>query len=306
MNAGVPQDEAEKILRDCREKLSRIRLDLPEIDPTVTPPPRAKLPPPRASPPPRARTLDWIKAHRSHCAATLGAVLVLVAWMMLGGRGELTLTLADGDALAVRAETNDLLVAAGGSLLRLNAQGKILETLPFSAPACDLAWSSGSLWSVDGRAPAVTERAERKAPSVFALNHVPTSIHVHGNSLWTVEKDGRSIKQFMITRSLLGTFLQALDIHDLGALQPESFDVDESGLLWLVDAPTRRLYKLKASSGAYRAVAWAPLMPLIGPSGRVRGLTVQDEAVWLLQKVDGERGAVLHRLPLRRLDWTAS
>ena len=49
----------------------------------------------------------------------------------------------------------------------------------------------------------------------------------------------------------------------------------------------------------------APLAPVIGGAGRVKGISVKGGRIWLLvSPADGQGASVLKRLSLRRLAWT--
>ncbi len=101
------------------------------------------------------------------------------------------------------------------------------------------------MWSTDGRTASITERADGGRTTVFRLNHVPGAIYVKDKYLCTSEKGGHTLHQFLISRSILGALLQPLDSFELNGLSPETFTIDDAGTLWLVDEPTRRLYRLR-------------------------------------------------------------
>ena len=52
----------------------------------------------------------------------------------------------------------------------------------------------------------------------------------------------------------------------------------------------------------YKPVAAAALSPLVGPSGEMKGLFLEEDGLWLSNNAGG--GAVLRRLPASSLDWT--
>ncbi|MFI5349506.1 MAG: hypothetical protein ACHQ2Z_08175, partial [Elusimicrobiota bacterium] len=208
------------------------------------------------------------------------------------------------DAMAVRPEKGDLLVAEGKELVDLSRTGRTLERRPLDAPVDSLCWNQGSLWSVDGRTPSVIERAEGGRETVFRLNHVPGAIYVKDKSLWTAEKDGHVLHQFLISRSILGAILQPLDSFELTGLSPAGFAIDDAGTLWLADEATRRLFRLRLENGTYKQFASAPLSPFLGPQGKLQDLTIDGDAVWILaQKGNGGRTA-LRRIAVGHLDWT--
>jgi hypothetical protein len=148
------------------------------------------------------------------------------------------------------------------------------------------------------------ERVEGGRATTFRLNHVPGALYVKDKYLWTAEKAGGVLHQFLISRSILGALLQPLDSFELSGLYPETFTFDEAGALWLVDQPTRRLYRLRLENGTFKRVSSAPLSPLFGPQGRFRGLSVENGAVWILSQPGPGGRAALRRIAVARLDWT--
>jgi hypothetical protein len=242
---------------------------------------------------------------RNAAVAAAAAVAAGASYAWLARRpSDITIGVDQADALAVRPDKGDLLVAEGSELVDLARNGSVLQRTPLEPPVTSIRWDQGSLWSADGHTATLRERQDGAArPTVFSLNHVPQSIFVKDKSLWTSD-GGRSLRQFLISRSMLGVILQPLDDYALPAgLAPETFAFDDAGKLWLVDAGSRRLYRLRAENGAFIAETSAALSPLLGPVGKIRGLTLDNGSIWLLSApADGGRGA-LRRLGLDRLDW---
>jgi hypothetical protein len=207
--------------------------------------------------------------------------------------------------MAVRSESADIVVARGGELLTLSRAGRILERAAAPGRVESLAWSQGSLWSADGLSPSVTERRDGERTTVYRLNHVPSAIFAKGNSVWTVEKNGHALHQYLISRSILGAMLQSLDLFDIPELSPEAFAFDDTGTLWLADDQTRSLFRMRVEKGAYKTLDRAPLSPFLGPSGRVRGLAVDGDSVWILSLPAAGGAAILRRIRLGRLEWSA-
>jgi hypothetical protein len=274
---------------------------------------RARTPPPaplpRVEAPAQAKHPAEPARARVRAAAPLAAaaVAVLAAFVIWGARrpaAEVTLSVAGADAMAVRPE-GDLLVARGRALLTLSPKGAELARKELAAPVVGLRWTPGSLWSVDGIAAEITERRDGERPTIFHLNHVPTGLYAKGNTLWTQEKSGHAIHQYLVSRSILGALLQPLDLLELPGITAETFAFDDSGALWIVDGETRSLYKMRADGGSYRAVQRAALSPLLGPSGAINGLSIDGDGVWLLSRPADGGPAALRRISLKRLDWTA-
>ena len=119
-----------------------------------------------------------------------------------------------------------------------------------------------------------------------------------------MEKGGHSLHQFLISRSILGAILQPIDSFELAGRSPDSFTIDDDGTLWIVDQPSRRLFRLRLENGAYKQVSSAPLSPFVGPDGKLRSLTIENEAVWILTQPRTGGGAALRRISLSRFDWT--
>jgi hypothetical protein len=274
-----------------------------EAEPEIFPP-RPVTPAPLAAPspaaPPRRRRL-WAET------AAIGAALAAAGYFWTSARAPraLTLPLDGADAMAVRPDLHELLVARGDRLLTLSFAGKVLSRETLSTPVTSLRWSRGSLWSADGRSPQVVERRAGTNPTVYRLNHVPTALFASDDYLWTVAAGSRQIHQYLISRSILGVMLQPLDAFELPDLAPESLAVSASGELWVVDADSRRLDRLRAQNGVYRIVASAPLSPFAGPGGSISGLTIDDGAVWLCVHPAAGMTRVL-RVPLGELRWSRS
>ncbi len=206
------------------------------------------------------------------------------------------------DGLAVRPERHDILVAEGSELLTLSRAGAVLARETLESPVAAMDWDQGSTWVLDGRTAALVERREGQRPTRYELNHVPTALFVKDRSLWTADRRAHALHQYLVSRSILGALLQPLDRIDLPGMDIETFAFDAAGDLWVVDAGRRSLYRLKSSGGVYKPVAAAALSPLVGPSGEMKGLFLEEDGLWLSNNAGG--GAVLRRLPASSLDWT--
>lgn len=282
------------------------RTDVDAEEHVVFPPPRTpdRTPPPsRPSPEPASSSLA--RPAVAAAAGLLAAAGAYGAWLLRRPPAEIDLPLDDAQAMAVRPEKGDLLVAEGRELVDLTRGGKTLSRAPLDAPVDSMSWNQGSLWIADGRSSSVSERGEDGKTTVFSLNHVPSALYAKDRYLWTAEKSAGALHQFLISRSILGAMLQPIDSFELSGLSPESFTIDDSGTLWVADGPTRRLYRLRLENGAYKKLASAPLSPFVGPSGKLRDLTVDGDGVWILAEQDGGRVA-LRRIAVARLDWSPS
>lgn len=338
MAASAPDDEFERILQQCRQRLSEIDLRLPEIDPApprasfdllgVDPapdpaPPRSVPPPPEPEPPPHdaapreerpprlERAGSPAPAGRGYprWAAVAAAAFILSSsvgyWLSRQETGGLSLTFDRVDALGSAPGRGKAAVASGKTVTVLDADGRVVETRTLDASVAAISWSGGSLWTADGRTPALVERrADGKATS-FALNHVPAAIDAGEKYLWSVDAKGKVLRQFLITRSMLGVFLQPLDLYDLPQFTVACFAMDSDGTLWLVDASSRALYRLKPEGTAYKPTARASLTPVIGGAGRIQGIALEDGTLWILVAPRDDKDAcLLRRLSRRRLRWT--
>jgi hypothetical protein len=270
----------------------------------------------RSWPPPAPPTQQREKPARSSEESTRrrNAALAAAAVVAVGALGawyerrpsDVSFEIDDVDALAVRPDKKDILAAKGKELIDMTLSGRLVQRLPLDEPVGSLRWDQGSLWSADGLKPSVVERSEGGRATVFPLNHVPAALFVRDKYLWTAEKGAHTIHQFLISRSILGAMLQPLDLYDLPGLTPETFALDDAGELWLVDGLSRRLYRLRSEGGRFKPVASAPLSPFVGPAGRIRALTIEGDAVWLLSVPASSARGVLRRIVLSRLDWTPS
>ncbi len=351
------EDDFELILRRCRERLSAIRLDVPELDaqgassaPPIflealtldvpsapKPAPVADRPPPplprmesaAAAPAPRPAAPPQVTEEREVfppdrplpsqqssrrlpqlgrpaalvAAAALAAATGLAAYRVLRpARGAVIIPLARAaDGMTVRAERNDILVAEGAEMIALSRAGTVLERRTLDEPVVALNWDQGSLWSLDGRSPELTEVKDGARRMRYRLNHIPTSLFVRGAYVWTSDRAAGTIHQYLISRSILGVMLQPLDRIDLPGMDVATFAFDPAGDLWVVDAGRRVLCRLKSSGGAFKPAACAPLSPLLGTDGNLRGLFLEEGGVWLAGGSDS--GASLRRIPTASLRW---
>lgn len=274
-----------------------------------TPPPSAQLwrvqpPAPAESSDRRRPELSARNGRRAAAAAVVAAAGAAGLWLARRPAADLRIEVGDADAMAVRPEKDDLLVAEGKELLDLSRDGRTLGRKPLDAPVDSLCWEHGSLWSADGRTASVVEHADDGRSTVFTLNHVPGALYLKDKYLWTAEKGGSVIHQFLISRSILGALLQPLDSYQLSGLFPAAFAIDEAGFLWIADQPTRRLVRLRFENGSYKQVASAPLSPFLGPEGKLRDLTIEGGAVWILTQQGNAGRSFLRRIVLTHLDWT--
>lgn len=218
-------------------------------------------------------------------------------------RPDRVVELDPAQALAVRHERAEVLVAQGLRLAALSEDGRAKGGQDLSAPVSGLSWSQDALWSLNGRAP-VVERRSGENTVAFPLSHVPVAVSARDRYLWTLEKGGRKIHQFQISPTILGLRLVLVGVYSLPGLAAEGFAVDETGLLWITDRDSRRLYRLRLEGSSYLPVISAPLAPLIGPPGEVSGLSVEGGVVWLLVRPEGSARSYLHRIPTKLLNWT--
>lgn len=262
---------------------------------------------PRASEPPEPAAAER-KVSRWAWVALAAVILAASAgyWAIRRGTEGLSLPFENADALGGAAGKGRLMVAAGKSVIILDESGRVVETRPLDAPVAAVAWSGGSLWTADGRAAAFVERRADGKSTSFALDHIPVAVDANDKYLWSVDAKGKMLHQFLVTRSMLGVFLQPLDLYDLPEFTVECFALDAEGVLWLVDSPSRRLYRLKQEGTVYKPLAYASLASVIGDAGRIQGITIVAGSPWLLLAPRAEGGVhLLRRLSRRRLDWTS-
>lgn len=280
----------------------------PEL-PDVFPPadlPSAPAPRPAAETPrPAAVAGAAAKPRRWLAAAWAGLALAVAAVWYLAQRPatEIALDVPGADALAVEPD-GTLLIAADRELVSASAQGRVLSRAPLDAPVRNLCWDEGTLWSVDGRAAAVVARRRGAPPTSFRLNHVPRAVYVRDKYLWTVADDGRSLHQFLVSRSILGVILQSIDTFSLPSVAAAAFAVDDAGIVWLVDADSRRLLKLRQENAAYKISAYAPLSPVLGPEAGIRGFQLSGRRLWLLARPGGAGRTRLLQLAPDGLRWS--
>jgi len=285
----------------------------PEPEPEVFPPASAAvvaLPAERRPKAPRAPEPAPAAAAASRgygrfvaAAGVLAAAGAYGVWLARRPAPDLDIEIGAADAMAVRPEKGDLLVAEGRDLVDLTRAGQTLGRRPLDSAVDTMCWNQGELWTADGRTASVVERGEDGKSTVFSLNHVPGALYAKDRYLWTAERSGGGLHQFLISRSILGAMLQPLDSFSLNGLSPESFAIDDAGTLWIADGPTRRLYRLRLENGSYKRFSSAPLSPVVGPEGKLRDLTIDGGSIWLLAEHDGGRMA-LRRIAVARLDWT--
>lgn len=275
----------------------------PELEHEVFPPPgypiRADSPTPTPLlPPARFPT-------RAAVAAGSVALALAAAGVWYSRRGPSAVEIAlpsDARAASVRPD-GALVLAQGSDLVTLERDGSARERLPLDRPAAAVRWANGALWTIDGVSPSVVLRRGAR-PTSFALNHVPTTIFVRGQEIWTADADG-VLHQYLLSGSILGEILQPLDSYPLAGVLPATIAVDDAGELWVADQNSRRLLRMKNSGAGFSTVAWAPLSPAVGPSGALRGLSVIRGGVWLMS-VDAAGRAVERLIPTASLTWNAA
>jgi|GEM_PF-1591257 len=311
-----PEDRLEE------EPLRRSSLDLPSARKPDARAVEDELPePPRpASVPSRAEKaeLAWRRVRESRAAArrespfgwgALGLVALVAAvgygvWRLQGPPVDRVFNLEGGDAAALRPERSDLVVAAGTKLLDVSDAGRVVERSTLESPAASLSWNQSALWSVDGRSSAVVELPDgTKRSTTFTLNYVPQAVYSRGRYLWTLE-GGTTIRQYLVSRSLVGVQLQPLDLYQLAGISADAIAVDDAEVLWVFDRTARRLCRLHKVGPALRPIDSASLAQWIG-AAPVRALSVDDGFVWVLVGADGGRAA-LHRIQVGRLDWNGA
>lgn len=263
------------------------------------PAPSRRLTPAPARAPwkPRVTPAGW-------AAAGAAAAVALGLWLTRESARSADFALDSGDALAVREDKGDLLVAQGAGLLVLSQDGRELGRAALDAAVAGMSWSNGSLWSTDGVTPAVIERRDGVHPTAFRLNHVPSDLYATERYLWTAQKGEHAIRQYLISRSMLGVVLQPIDRYDLPGIDPDAFAVDSSDVLWVLDVAARRLWRLRPLNGVYKPADYAPLTPVIGADGGMKDLSIKNGSVWLLSKPAGGGQVHVLRLPVNRFEWT--
>ena len=277
---------------------------LPDLTPPAPRPPRPQPPRPRLSTSADDRR-TW-SDRRLAAAAAAAVFAAFVLWRLQRPPLDRPLQLAASDAAALRPERADLLVAQGSMLLDLSEDGRTLGRKALDAPVAALGWDRGSLWSVDGRSHSFFERREANGRQTeFAVNYAPQSIALRGRQLWALEPDGRTVHQYLVSRSLLGVQLQPLDQYVLPGLSGTALAVDDYDQLWIVDRTSRRLHRLRKEGPGYRAVDSAPLAAFMGDSGIAKSLEIDDGVLWLLVSEPGGRSTI-HRLISARLDWAGA
>jgi hypothetical protein len=297
------------VVQPLRQNAPEDREIFPPPEPPKPLPPKPIITPPQqtaAHPPaqpvrriPTVRQIVWLTL-----ALTLSATAFGIYHLSHQGPDGLTIELdRKADNLGVRTDRRDMLVVADKELLTISREGKVISRQRLDIPIASIRWEKGSAWTVDGRSATLVERRETGRPTVYQLNHVPSALYINGNFLWTLDKAGKTIHQYLISRSILGAMLQPLDIYALPNLKAESFFVDETGILWTTDSDSRELIQLKAEAGHYKAISKAPLSPFLGPDGIIQGLTLEDGGVWLLSSPTEGGHAKLRFIPLSRLDW---
>jgi hypothetical protein len=232
----------------------------------------------------------------------VAALIGFGVWRVQRPAADRTFELDPADAAALRPEHSDILVAQGAKLLNVSETGRALESRTLEAPVASISWNAGNLWSVDGRTRAVLERRDATGTATaFTLNHVPRAVYAHGRYLWTLEDGGKTIRQYLVSRSLVGVQLQPLDMYQLPDLTADAIAVDDADVIWVFDHASRRLYRLHAVGASLRPIDSAPLKALIGAAD-VRAMFLDDGAVWILAAPAGGR-SVVHRVTADQLDW---
>ncbi len=267
---------------------------LPDLTPPPSPPRRFVKP--RAAP---AAPPSWRPAAYGLAALAAGAGL----WWWQRPPLDRPFSLAASDAAALRPPRADILVAQGSTLLDLTEDGRVIARSALPSPVTAIGWQGGYLWSVDGRSRMIKERRDgAEQDTVFAVNFAPARFCLHGRQLWALEPDGRVVRQYLISRSLLGVQLQPLDEYRLPGIEAAAIALDDAERLWVADRASARLLRLTREGPGYRLSDSASLADILKPGAEVRSLDVLDGQVWLLASQPDGR-STMHRLSADRLGW---
>lgn len=207
------------------------------------------------------------------------------------------------EALAVQTDHAGLVIARTGQLDDIRLDGTIRSSRPLPSAMINMQMNKSELWSVDGEHRQVRVERDGSHSTVFPLNHVPGAVFVKDTELWTAEKDGRGMHQYLISRSILGPMLQPLDAFEIENITPEVIAIDRNGLLLIIDDQTRSIYRLRSEGGIYKIQQRADLSALAGGAVKFHGCAIDEKEAWFLVK-DDTGAETAKRVELARLSWT--
>ena len=208
-------------------------------------------------------------------------------------------------ALAHSFDLGEFYVAQGGEVLTFTRAGALLRRKKIDGELAALRWNQGALWSVDGKSSNVVERRGAR-PTIYTLNHVPNTLFLNDRFLWTGERSSRTLRQFMLSRSILGAMLQPIDRVDLPSnIDLLTFSFDPGGDLYVVDNSQYRLIRFRLNGGTYRPFLSAPLSPILGPDESLHRLYLERGSLWALSNPENGRSA-LKRIPFSSLHWNST
>ncbi len=265
-----------------------------------------------ATPPPTAPdvTAPWRKFGVRN-AILAASLLIALGIAGLGayrlsqdGEGAIRIPLDQpASAFMLTADLQEFLISEGNELLTVAHSGEIRRRRFVEGAFAALRWSQGAVWTIDGRSAAITERRGEMRPTVYSLNHVPTSLYLNDRFLWTGERSTRTLRQFMVSRSILGAMLQPIDRIDLPAnIDLIAFSFESGGDLYVADARQHRLVRFHTTGGAYRALQSAPLSPILGPDDSHHRFFLEKGNIWALTNPTGGVSEI-KRIPFSSLNW---
>lgn len=304
----VPQTEEpleaqlEKLLDDCRRRISLIQLEPPA---PRREPPRAKFPepPPPSAPPPRAAAApEPARGRRARWYALALAALLAGAgygrWRQQArARTHFSFPLAYSDAAGLAVKDGVLVSADPKRRLLYTYSTDAVQVLsvqksPDPAPT-GLTWGDGCLWTADPESGAIHQHE----PSQFEVRRTfanpersPSALYWDGRRLWASDARTETVYQYAV-----GASLAPAAQHTLPGIVPVGFHLSED-LLWVFDALTRKVYRYRIG-GLLTVQDSYDLSPWLPAASRAKGFTADKDDLWLVT----ENPAEIHRFDLKSL-----
>ena len=236
----------------------------PHMEETSPPQRQVQAPPQKAVPAQKAAQQKILPGRKLWPAAlALAALAAALAWGYLRFAQEpdyraFSLSRTEVRGMAWREGRVVVADASNRFLLLFDSAGRRLDSKESlsAEELSDLCWADGTFWSTKPGRSAVFQHddtQEHGVRRVYATpNRLPGPLAGDNENLWAADAKAAVLYRYLIGRSLNGVSLTPLNQYNLPGGAAEGLHVSE-GLLWALDAETRRLTRYAYDAGTLSA-----------------------------------------------------
>jgi hypothetical protein len=265
------------------------------------PPQRPASAPVPAPKPPRR---NWKLA-----ALALAALAAGLGWSLLNFADEpayraFSLSRAEVRGLAWHEGQVVVADAAERFLLLYGDDGRRLDSEESinSEDLSDLCWADGTFWSTKPGRSAIFQHGEPPEHGVRRIyatpGRLPAALTGDNENLWAADAKAAVLYRYLIGHSLNGVSLTPLNQYNLPNGIAAGLHASQ-GLLWVLDAESRRLTRYGYDAGTLSARDSAELGARVPAGSVIHGLAAGGDYLWVLTA----QPATLHRFALKSLAW---